>query len=321
MNVSVVVPNWNGEKYLSDCIDSLLSQTIKADIIIIENNSTDGSRNLLKKYLGVITLLQSKNLGVAGGFTAGLDYALNNNYDYAALFNNDAVADKDWLKKLVDVMESDKKVGIVTCKFMQFDKKHIDSTGDLMTIFGLPFPRGRNEIDTGQYDHETEIFAGSGGASLYRVSMLRQIGLFDNNFFAYFEDVDISFRAQLAGWKVRYQPESVAYHRISATTSRLGYFASYHTAKNFPLLYIKNMPGRLFFKYLPLAIYWYFRMFAARLIRGGFWAFTKGFLASIALMPKKIIARYHIQKNRQVLVEYIDSVLIHHRAPKPPRFN
>lgn len=319
MNVSVVIPNWNGKKYLAECLDSLLRQTVKADIIVVENNSTDGSRETLKKYSEVITLLQDKNLGVAGGFSAGFDYAVKNNYDFIALFNNDAVADKNWLRNLLSVMNTDESVGVVTCKFMQYDKKHIDSTGDFMTVFGLSYPRGRNEVDKGQYDEKTDVFAGTGGASLYRAKMIKQIGLFDNDFFAYFEDVDISFRAQLMGWKVKYQPKAIAYHRLSATASKISGFASYNTAKNFPLLYIKNMPGWLFYKYLPLAFYWYVRMFAARLIRGGFWSFFKGWLMSVYFTPIKLVERHKIQKNRTVSIEYIDSILVHKRAPKPPK--
>jgi GT2 family glycosyltransferase len=149
--------------------------------------------------------------------------------------------------------------------------------------------------------------------------MLQQIGLFDNDFFAYYEDIDISFRAQLVGWKVRYQPNSIAYHRIGATTSKMSGFAAYHTAKNIPLLYLKNMPCGLYFKDLPFAAYWYLRMFAANTVRGKFWPFTKGFLMSIYLTPKKLIERYKIQKSRTVSVKYIDSIIYHVRPPKPPR--
>lgn len=320
MNVSVVIPNWNGAEYIKDCIDSLLSQSIKCNVVVVDNGSADNSDKVLATYGSkIVVLKQKKNLGFANGVNIGIKYVLENNSKYIALFNNDAVADKNWLRNLLAILDTDINVGIVTGKFLQFDKNYIDSTGDFMTIFGLSYPRGRNEIDKGQYDKKTDIFAGTGGASLYRAEMIKQIGLFDNDFFAYFEDVDISFRAQLAGWKVKFQPEALAYHRLSATASKISGFASYNTAKNFPLLYLKNMPGWLFIKYLPLAIYWYFRMFAARLIRGGFWSFAKGWLMSIYFTPKKNFERHQIQKARKVSVEYIDSILVHKRAPKPPQ--
>jgi GT2 family glycosyltransferase len=318
MNVSVVIPNWNGEKYLAECLDSIEKQTIKADIVVVENNSTDSSLKILKNYPGIKVLKQDKNLGVAGGFTAGFEYALQNNYDLIALFNNDAVADKNWLNKLVEVLQSDKQVGIATCKLIQYDRIHIDSTGDVYSTRGLPFARGRNETDSGQYDDQTDIFAASGGASLYRTSMMKQIGLFDIDFFAYFEDVDLSFRAQLAGWKVKYVPSAIAYHRLGATSKKLGYFNNYHSIKNFWFVYIKNMPLSLFFKYLPLAIYAYLRIFVSRMLRGGRIAFFKAFIVSIYLTPKMIIKRWGIQKDKTVTSENIDKILYHKKPPSIP---
>src|SRR5690606_20741179 len=139
--------------------------------------------------------------------------ALRKNTDYIALFNNDAVAHQDWLKNLVKTLEDDPETGIATCKLLSADKSRIDSTGDFYTTWGLPFPRGRGEAKLTKYDNDTRVFGASGGASLYRASMLKEIGLFDEDFFAYYEDVDISFRAQLAGWKVLYVPTAEAYHQ------------------------------------------------------------------------------------------------------------
>src|SRR5207253_2984925 len=137
-----------------------------------------------------------------------------------ALFNNDAVADKNWLQSLVNTMSANSEVGIATSKLLLEDKKHIDSTGDFYSIWGMPLPRGRNQLDNGQFDKPEEVFGATGGASLYRAKMLNEIGLFDEKFFAYYEDVDISFRARLAGWKVYYQPKAIAYHGLSKTSSR-----------------------------------------------------------------------------------------------------
>lgn len=316
MNIFVVVPNWNGADFLQQCIDSLLAQSQKCNVIVVENGSVDESDNILAGYGKKITVLkQPKNLGFAGGVNVGIEHAIKNNADYVALFNNDATAHKDWLKNLVKTAAAT-KAGIVTCKFLHSAGGKLDSTGDFYTTYGLPYPRGRNQKDTGQYDKDVEIFGASGGASLYSAKMLKKVGLFDNNYFAYFEDVDISFRAQLAGWKVFYEPKAEAYHHIGGTSSKISGFATYQTAKNFWFVYTKNMPGYLYFKYLPFAVYWYCRMFAARLIKGGFVPFAKGWLAGILLFPKKIIERNEIQSGRKVSVKYIDNLLTHHRPPK-----
>lgn len=312
----IVVPNWNGADYLQQCIKSLLNQSIKATIVVVENGSVDKSDEILASFGNKITVLkQSVNLGFAGGVNVGIDYALKNCADYVALFNNDAVADKNWLKELLTTAKTN-NAGIVTSKFKKIGTDTLDSTGDFYTIYGLPFPRGRGKRDKGQYDSKTEIFGASGGASLYSVSMLKDIGLFDEDYFAYFEDVDISFRAQLAGWKIYYAPRAIAYHHIGGTSGKVSGFTTYQTAKNFWFVYTKNMPSYLYFKYLPLACYWYSRMFAARLVKGGSIPFIKGWLAGLLLFPKKLSQRFIIQKHRTVSVAHIDSILYHDRPPK-----
>ena len=153
--VAVVIPNWNGEKSLGACLDSLLAQSYKANIIVVENGSVDGSLKLLQtKYPQVTALAQPKNLGFAGGVNVGIRRAMSENYDFVALFNNDAVADRNWLEYLVKELESHSKTGITTCKLMNADQTELDSTGDMYTSWGLPFPRGRGEPVSDRYDEQ-----------------------------------------------------------------------------------------------------------------------------------------------------------------------
>jgi hypothetical protein len=226
-----------------------------------------------------------------------------------ALFNNDAVADKDWLQNLTKVMEQDEKIGIVTCKFLDIKAEHIDSTGDQYTTWGLPYPRGRDEPVSNKYDSQTSVFAASGGASLYRISMLKQIGLFDEDFFAYYEDVDISFRAQLAGWKVVYAPKAIAYHQIGATSSKIKGFTTYQTIKNLPMLLWKNVPIGLLATVVPRFYLAYFSFIFSALCRGQVWPAFKGLFATIVLTPKTIIKRLHIQRSKIVSTKYIRSIM------------
>jgi GT2 family glycosyltransferase len=220
--IAVVIPNWNGKDKIAKCLDSLSAQSMVSQIIVVENGSTDGSLEFINThYPGVDLVVNKKNLGFAGGVNSGIRYAIDDNCDFVALFNNDAIADKDWLRYLVEATEKDGKVGVVTCKFMDIDGKHLDSTGDQYTNWGLPYPRGRGEPVNDSYDDQIDIFAASGGASLYKVKMFKDIGLFDEDFFAYYEDVDLSFRAQLAGWKIRYCPKAIAYHQIGPPAVKL----------------------------------------------------------------------------------------------------
>lgn len=316
-SVAVVIPNWNGKESLGPCIDSLLAQTCEAEIIVVENGSTDGSLELLaKKYPEVIVLAQPMNLGFAGGVNVGLRYAMEKGFDYAALFNNDAVADSSWLKYLVEELNSNPSSGIATCKFLTLDKKKIDSTGDMYSTWGLPYPRGRDEKNSNKYDDSLDIFGATGGASLYRTDMLKEIGLFDEDFFAYYEDVDISFRAQLAGWKVRYVPKSEAYHSIGATSSKISGFSTYQTMKNLPWIFWKNVPFRIATPMFPRIFTAYWAIFFSSVLKGRAVPAIKGTVVCHLYMFKKLlIERPKIQSNKKVSDQYIASIITEDLPP------
>ncbi|HUA13567.1 MAG TPA: glycosyltransferase family 2 protein [Candidatus Sulfotelmatobacter sp.] len=311
----VVIPNWNGESSLEDCIKSLLSQTEKSHIIVVDNGSIDGSLNILKQYDQIEVIENSENRGYAGGVNQGFKRAIELRADYVAPFNNDAIADKKWLWELTECMGGNRQLGIVTSKILDRGGKSIDSTGDYYTVWGLPYPRGRGEPDINKYDDTGEVFGASGGASLYRVSMLEEIGLFDEAFFAYYEDVDLSFRAQLSGWKVRYTPKAIVYHQIGATSGKIKGFTTYQTIKNLPLLFVKNVPGKYIFK-----VGWRFTLsqclfFISAVFRGHAWVAIKGSLASVYYLPGALRKRRIIQKNKNVSDQYIWSVIIHDLPP------
>ncbi|MEI7674505.1 MAG: glycosyltransferase family 2 protein [bacterium] len=318
--VFVVIPNWNGIDYLDACLKSILNQSIRLSIVVVDNGSIDGSAELLeKKYQQVDLIRLAENTGFTGGVNAGINRALSQKADYVALFNNDAVADKKWAENLLKAAIDNPGSGIVTGKFLRIEGERIDSTGEQYSTRGLPFSRGRNQLENGQYDNQVDVFGATGGASLYSAKMLKEVGLFDQSFFAYFEDVDISFRSQLMGWKVTYEPSAIAYHHIGATSSKLGDFSRYHSAKNFILCYTKNMPGQLYFKYLPLFLMQLMRWSISSLLKGKTMPFLKGLFSAVWLLPNAFIQRHFIQSNRKVSIAYIDSILYHHRPPRPPK--
>jgi GT2 family glycosyltransferase len=314
--ISIVIPSWNAKDDLKACLDSLLMQSIPARIIVVENGSMDGSLEYLQSHYPQIDLvIHHENKGFAGGVNAGIRLSMERGDEYVALFNNDAVADPDWLKNMVGVLSVEKEYGIATCKFMAIDRTHLDSTGDIYTNWGLTFPRGRGEPVSDIYDSVTTVFAASGGASLYRTAMLKEIGLFDEDFFAYYEDVDISFRAQLAAWQVRYVPGAIAYHQIGATSGKMKGFTTYQTMKNLPLLLYKNVPSRYLWR-----IGW--RLTVARtffliraISRGLGWYAIKGDLKATQLLFKKIGERRQIQKTKRVSDEYIWAMIGHDLPP------
>lgn len=312
----VVIPNWNGEDSIEDCINSLLSQTATIHIVVVDNGSIDSSIGILNKYEDKIELIRNdKNKGYAGGVNQGFRRAIELDAKYVAPFNNDAIADSRWLESLVSCLDKNKDMGIATSKILNKSGKTIDSTGDYYTIWGLPYPRGRGESEITKYDDQRSVFGASGGASLYRVEMLKKIGLFDETFFAYYEDVDLSFRAQLAGWKVEFVPESIAYHQIGATSGKIKGFTTYQTMKNLPLLLVKNVPRKYLFN-----VSWRFlltkTLFLGRSItRGNGWSAVKGDLAATYFLLSAFRKRLDIQKSKVVPDSYIWGMMIHDLPP------
>ncbi|MEO7905055.1 MAG: glycosyltransferase family 2 protein [Candidatus Saccharimonadales bacterium] len=313
--VAIIILNWNGIGDTVACLDSLESQSYKTySITVIDNGSVDNSVKILKKYIADHTnsrlnlICNKSNLGFAGGVNIGIRYALENNFDAIALLNNDATADKDWLAELVDVFD-DKEVGISTCLLLHEDGKTIDSTGEQYSKWGLPFPRNRG-VHHASANPSGLTFGATGGATLYRAEMFKDIGLFDEDFFAYYEDGDISFRAQLAGWKVRYSSKAIAYHKQGATSNKIPGFAVYQTFKNLQLLYIKNVPRGLLISIGTRLFFAYVLMYINTFTHGTGWSATKGVFQAFVLGFKKLfVERSIVQKKKQVSTGYIKSIL------------
>lgn len=317
---AVVIPNWNQKQALKRCLDSLLTQSHRAKIIVVDNASRDGSADMIEQdYPEVVLLKNSQNLGFTGGVNPGLSWAIAHGMKYVALINNDAWADKDWLKRLSQFLGKHEVAGIVTSKICDASKTHLDSTGEGYSIWGLPFPRGRGEKFSSRYDNQQWVFGASGGASLYRVNMLKQIGLFDDDFFAYYEDVDISFRAQLAGWKVGYEPAALVYHEIGATSGKIKGFTTYHTIKNLPFLFYKNVPSQLWAKMWPRYALALTLIWLSAMARGHFWSANKAVLVGLILLPKKLAQRRLIQRGAKVNAGQIESILTHDLPPDAHR--
>lgn len=317
--ISVVIPNWNGAESLKKCIDSLQQQSLQPHIILVDNGSIDDSIKLVETtYPDVEIVRHDHNRGYAGGVNAGFRLALERNQDYVAPFNNDATADRDWLKHLATFLDRNPEYGIAACKLLSHDGSHLDSSGEAYTVWGLPYPRGRGESDTAAYDNQPEIFAASGGASLYRVSMLKETGLLDEDFFAYYEDVDLSFRARLFGWKIALVPTARAYHEIGLTGGRIKGFFTYQTIKNLPWLLWKNVPARQLWHILPRFTLAYALFIGRAFQRGNGWHAVKGGAISLLLLPKKLLERHHIQRARKqhhVSSAAIWTILVHDLPP------
>ena len=223
--VSIIILNWNGLKYTIECLESLKKITYpNYEVIVVDNGSEGNDADVLeKRYKGYIKLIRNKeNLGFTGGNNIATRQVLKEGKsNYILFLNNDTKVDRDWLKELVRAADnSGPRVGRFQSKLLSYiDHRIIDSTGH-KKVAGRVINRGKGQEDRGQFDKKKEIFSVRAASALYKKEMLQEIGLFDGNFFAGFEDVDLDFRANRAGWKAIFVPESIAYHKRGSTMTR-----------------------------------------------------------------------------------------------------
>lgn len=308
---SIIIPNWNGKKFLPTCLDALARQTYPAlEIIIVDNASTDGSQAFISEHYPQVKLIQlPENRGFTGACNAGIQAAQG---AYISLLNNDTEVDSKWAAAVVDAFERHPQAGMVASKMLLFDKRdHIHTTGDFFTTEGRPGNRGVWQRDTGQFDKEEYVFSACGGSSVYRREMLDRIGLLDDDFFFSLEDVDLGWRAQLTGWRCLYTPEAIVYHHLSATGG--GVTASYYDGRNLILLLVKNFPAALWRKYGWLILKSQLRSAwqALRAWRGeAARARLRGMLVGLRDGLRIWRKRRMIQSMRTVSIDYLDSLLV-----------
>jgi GT2 family glycosyltransferase len=313
---SVVIPNWNGAHHLPTCIDALRAQTYpRVEVIVADNASTDGSREFLAaQYPDVRVVALAENRGFTGACNAGMTAAQG---DFVALLNNDTEVDPGWVAAVVDAFNRHPEAGLVASKMRLFDQRdRFHTAGDLYRVDGRLANRGVWEQDKGQYDQEEYVFSACGGSSAYRRSMLDEIGLLDDDFFFSAEDMDLAWRAQLAGYRCVYAPNALVYHRLAATGG--GVTASYYDGRNMIWILIKDYPAALWRKHAVKILRAQFTLAwqALRAWRGAAArARLRGMVASLRGVPRMLRKRRRIQRDRRVSIAYLESIL----TPVPGR--
>lgn len=263
--VSVVILNWNGRHLLPNCLAALDAQTFRDfEVIVVDNGSRDGSPEWLTAQYPAVRLIQNAtNLGFATANNQGMRVAQT---PLIMLLNNDAYLAPDCLQKLIKAANRATWAGMFACKILQHDAPdRMDSAGIEVDRAGLAWNRGWGDL-TAHHTQSQEVFGPSAAAALYRRTMLDQIGLLDDDFFIYYEDVDLAWRAQWAGWRCLYVPEAVVEHVHSATTRRGSPFKRRLLSRNKWWAITKNYPFSQLWPYAPVMLLIDFAALVASLI-------------------------------------------------------
>jgi GT2 family glycosyltransferase len=308
--VSVIVPNWNGMRFVGMCLDSLAQLHFENfEVIVVDNGSMDGSREMIEeKYPWARLLKLPYNKGFAIACNEGIKAS---NAEYVVLLNNDIEVVADWLTELYEGMERHPECGMGTTKMMFLDNRDVFyNTGDLFHSWSAGGGRGQGEKDNGQYDQEDYVFGACAGAGIYRKELFKQIGLFDEDFFIFAEDVDLNMRSQLQGFQAVYLPKSKVYHIGTATVGLYSDRYVYLCKRNDILVFIKNYSLKMYFKYLYSIWKHQFSDIKYFTYRGQGQVLLKSKWDALKLLPKMLFRRFQIQRTRTMTDSEIEKHII-----------
>lgn len=309
IRVTVIILNWNGERYLEASLQSLRQQTFsKIEVILVDNGSTDGSLELVAKQFPEVQIMPlHSNMGFSAGNNVGLRHARG---QYVALLNNDTEVAPHWIEQLADTLDQHPEIGFCASKMLLHDQPHLaDACGDFYSIEGIAGKIGHME-PAHRYNDQREVFGACAGAAIYRRSVLEELDGFDEDFFLVHEDSDVSYRARLLGYRCLFVPTAVVRHHLSATLGGQSDTAAYYAQRNMEFVFFKNMPTWLLLKYLPLHMLTDLFLLVRYLAHGQGWVFLRAKLHALAMMPKMLRKRREIQNTRRVPAAEIDRLLL-----------
>jgi hypothetical protein len=298
-DVSIVIVTWNGRQYLDDCLGGVSRQEgVNCETIVVDNASTDGTAEYVRTRFPWVWLVElPENRGFAGGNNAGVRAATGR---FVALLNNDAVPEAGWLEALLRGVDEAEGFALTTSRVVYaHDPSRIDSAGDGLLRWGGAFKR-HHGADVGRAQESTEVFGVCGAACLMPRRVFEELGGFDEDFFASHEDVDLSYRARLLGYRCRYVADAIVRHRGSVTIGRLSAFSVFQGQRNVEWVYLKNTPALLLLRTLPGHLV-YTAAAAVHCARmGALRPFLRAKAAAIAGLPRLLRKRSAVQATRRV---------------------
>jgi GT2 family glycosyltransferase len=306
--VDVIVLNYNGRTVIGPCLAALRAQTYRDfRILVVDNGSSDGSVAYLREcHPDVALLALPTNLGFCAGNNRGIEATGG---QYVALLNNDTEAAPTWLEALVGALDRDPDVGFCASRLLRLsDPATIDAAGDLFYTHGVGAKRGSGEPER-RFRTREQVFGACAGAAIYRRAMLERIGLLDEDFFAIDEDVDLSFRAQLQGYRCLYVPDAVVRHHVGASFAKVSGLAVALARRNMVEVLLKNMPASLLLRHgAPMVGYlmagdlkWAARGHAREVLRARW--------ENVRRLPRTLAKRRAIQRSRTIEVSELSRLL------------
>jgi len=290
---SIIILNYNGKDFLKNCLDSIIKEThCNYEIIVVDNNSPDKSgENYSKEYKSCKFILNDKNVGVPEGLNIGI---YNSSGEFIVLLNNDIIVTRNWLDPLFNAYKQN-GLALYQPKFLKMkNPEYLDGAGNMINIFGFGFARSKGKKDIGKYEKIEEISYASGTCMFCPKKIFHDVGLFDEKFFAYHEELDFGWRARLFGYKSYYVPKSVIHHYGSAQW-KWGGDKFYFLERNRWLVLLKNYSVKTILRLFPFLIVIEIFMLAFFTKKGLLLKKIKSYGSIISLHS-------HIRKNRKIII-------------------
>jgi GT2 family glycosyltransferase len=312
---SIIIPNWNGIKFVEVCLNSVFaSDCDDFEVIVVDNGSTDGSREKVEELFARAPAPRAthlvrlpKNLGFARACNEGI---YNASGEFIVLLNNDVEVEATWLRELIAGMERHPECGMGTSKMVQYDNRsQIYNTGDVFKVWCTGGGRGFGVIDEGQFEKEDYVFGACAGAGIYRGELFADIGLFDEDFFIFSEDVDLNLRAQGRKMRCVYLPKAIVYHWGTAT---VGFNSDRHVflgCRNDLFVLLKNYSLREFLRYFRQIWAFQFMRLRALSFEGQGWPVCKGMLSFLFFVPGMCLKRIRAMSRRTVGLTEIAEII------------
>ena len=298
--MSVIVLNWNGKRFLETCLSALRRQTFRDfETILVDNGSQDGSVEYVRQHFPDVSMLPlEQNLGFSAGNKAGYEQARG---ELIVLLNNDTEADPHWLEEIHKASRELPGAGTFASKMLFFDERsRIDNCGFDLTSAGATLELGRDEEDGPAWAEPRRVFGACGGAVAYRRSMLEDVGFLDDDFFMSYEDVDLSFRANLQGYECVFIPSAIVYHCVGGTMKNYSARQAFFSQRNVEFVYLKNLPFSLMLRSLPQRLIYELGALAYFFKLGVGPAFLRAKIDVFRQLPSVLRKRRVIQKRRTV---------------------